>query len=379
MTSRDDDDSSGLEATAVELVAAPNPAEVMYRVELEGQEDLEVSREAKDALAAALEAGANPQPVFIRCKMVMTAVAKILGVDMLEYSMPTEETAAAFDWSGVVPGRRDTYMQGASPTDEEFAKVAAVHKKIKQEKDEAARATGALASGIQSHTSLLQRWKQWRDFSAFYKSKDPATGNQTVLDQMTVDLKNCTSLDRIHEKMQVLAKKHLDKLARERAKENLKRKLEERQAEVETELESEKARAKEALEQQKVLEEERKKIGVRKVKPSMKRNALAKKKKEEDAAAKKAKEAMAIASEKKKELKALSEAFKKFSSTVEPPAKKHKVYRKNDVTLLDVDMKPRLDGEAWNPPMKRVAPPELTAMTPQEVCGRKKVSKKLIS
>ena len=151
------DDETVLEATVESLVTAPDPNEIAARVTL-GCESIDVTRKAKESMSTALDAMANQPTVFFKCEFAVRAVTEILGVDMLEYSMPqTSETLAAFDWEAVVAGRIDTYPQGESPTDTQFSKVRSVHTLVKEEKDAQAQAMGLPKSGVQSYCTYKQR------------------------------------------------------------------------------------------------------------------------------------------------------------------------------------------------------------------------------
>jgi hypothetical protein len=69
-----------------------------------------VSHETKAAMATAIESNLNPPKIFVRCRDVIKAVAKVLQVNFLEYSMPfSEEEMNSFDWKAVEPGNKDTY------------------------------------------------------------------------------------------------------------------------------------------------------------------------------------------------------------------------------------------------------------------------------
>ena len=196
-----EDDATSVEAEVTVLEEAPNPDEIVLDVSL-GGEILHVTRAAKASMGSALDAVANQPTVYFRCRFAVGAVTDILSVDMNEYSMPqTEEDLKAFDWDSLVPGRKDTYPQGTPPTDNDFAKVKAVHGIVREEKDKEARVRGLPKSGVQSYCTYKQRWKQWRDICAVYRHMEPIMELPTVAALIMGRLKLCNSLTAIDEIM----------------------------------------------------------------------------------------------------------------------------------------------------------------------------------
>jgi hypothetical protein len=174
------DETVGLEEVD-DLDMALNPDEVVMIVKY-GSETLDVTRRAKNSMKTAIKVNANQPTIYLRCHhSVKAVVVEILGYNMLQYTMPqTATNIAAFNWSNVIPGQKETYLKGESPTPDKFAKVQGVHSQVKKEKGEEARAMHMPKSGVQSYTTYKQRWQFWRDIFALYRHMNPTMPLQTV-------------------------------------------------------------------------------------------------------------------------------------------------------------------------------------------------------
>ena len=138
------------------LLPAPDANEMVIEV-TDGLGSFQVTRDARDSMSYALDSMANQPTVYYRCKFAIIAVAKILKVDMLQYSMPQlPADLSTFSWDRVTIGDWDTYPKGNSPSKEEFAKVKSVHEAVKAEKDAEARKRGLSKSGVQSYVTYKQ-------------------------------------------------------------------------------------------------------------------------------------------------------------------------------------------------------------------------------
>jgi hypothetical protein len=93
-------------AVSVEpLIVAPNPDRHVLKV-VRGSEVMMVTKESWDAMDHAIASMANQPGPFLKAKFAVIAVTKILGKDLLEYSMPeTPSEIQDFDWDMVVLGR----------------------------------------------------------------------------------------------------------------------------------------------------------------------------------------------------------------------------------------------------------------------------------
>ena len=109
------------------LVSAPDPSRSYLKV-TSGSESIMVSQDAWDSMNTAVDYMANQPGPFFKAKFAVIAVAKILGQELLSYSMPqTADDLNSFDWSGVILGRMDTYPKAPKPPKSDFNKVRLVH------------------------------------------------------------------------------------------------------------------------------------------------------------------------------------------------------------------------------------------------------------
>ena len=179
---------------------------------------------AKESMGSALDAVASQPTVFFRCHCAVKAVTDVLGVDMLEYSMPqTQEELDEFDWDNLTPGRKETYPTVSQPSEEDFEKVRSAHQFVKKEKDTQARAMGLPKSGVQSYCTYKQRWKQWQDLCAVYRHINQAVDLSLVQTIMAGRLKLCNSLNAIDDVVQEDLVKYINKCKREAKKEEEKK------------------------------------------------------------------------------------------------------------------------------------------------------------
>ena len=179
-----------------------------------------VSQGAKDSLAFAMDSMANKPKPFERNKYVVTAVAKILGADMLEYSFPQTQDDLNIDFADITWNNDDTFPKGKSPTSAEFEKVRTVHQAIKDEKNAQAKLSGGEGYS-QSYITFKQKWSQWRDLCAVYRWMNPTSDLQVVLSKMTIDLKCCTSEKKLVDAVKQAVNTHIEKLKKEKAKKEL--------------------------------------------------------------------------------------------------------------------------------------------------------------
>jgi hypothetical protein len=142
-------------------------------------------------------------------------VTKILGVDMLEYSMPqTADYMESIDWTKVTPGRKETYPEAVPPSDADFKVVKTVHEAVRKENDAAAIANGLPKSGVQPYNTYKQRWKQWRDIMAVFCTMNPTYDLALVEATARGCLKLCKSENAVLEVIEEEVKKHIAKIKR---------------------------------------------------------------------------------------------------------------------------------------------------------------------
>jgi hypothetical protein len=351
--------------SAESLVAQGDPSEAALKVSNGQGETFFVSRAAKEAMAHSIENMANRPTIFFLCLYVIQAVTKILGVNMLQYSMPqTEEELLNFNWTEVVWENMDTFPEALDTPAADFEKVRTVHQIIKTEKDAQARALGGGRSSVQSYSSYRARWKQWRDYFAVYRWIYPTCAREVVYDAVMADLKLCKSKEAIEATIKQAVKKHVEKLKRDMYKQKTKEKLEQKKAAAAAAEAAAEAEADEAVEKQTQLQEERQQIandktyeGTRGQQKAKRRAELQEKAEEEKAAAKKAQDAADRAKAKKQEQAELEKQKRKVdeSDSDETQAPKKKRSKRNDVTHLKAQSTPREKMEAnlsWSPPTR---------------------------
>jgi DNA repair ATPase RecN len=201
-------------AFAESLVTLPDPAEAAIKVTY-GDHTFLVSRDAKNAMADAVDALKNRPTLFGQMAFVMCAVSKILQLDTLQHTMPqSQELLDTFDWNKVIPGRQETYPKAEPPTNDEYRKVRTVHELVKQEKDEAAQKAGWEKSGVQACTTLRQRWSEWREIHSVHRYMNKSDSLQTVADRVKFRLKLCTSWEAMQAEIREDVEKHIASLKR---------------------------------------------------------------------------------------------------------------------------------------------------------------------
>lgn len=214
MSDADDEDGK-----ATSLLQAPADDAQVIRVDYkeEGKASLYVTQKAKISMSYSMDAMANQPTIFYKMDYVMQAVADACDKDKLEMSFPqTPELLGDFNWDTVLIGRTETHFSGTTPEKEICKQVRAVHKAVKDEKDEEARARGLPKSGVQAWTTYAQRWREWRDLCAVYRSMYPDETKQMVCDQIKSQCKMLTSIDKIYtDAVAIEVKKHIDKMKRD--------------------------------------------------------------------------------------------------------------------------------------------------------------------
>jgi hypothetical protein len=353
--------------SAESLLAQDDPSQPAMKVSNGQGETFIISKDAKDAMAVSVESMANRPTIYFLCLYVMTAVTKILGVDLLQYSMPqTEEELRNFNWKDVDWNNLDTFPKARDPTALDFEKVRTVHEMVKAEKDAQARACGGERSSVQTYGSYRARWKQWRDYFAVYRWMYSTFDLGVTYAALMGDLKMCRSKNHIECTIKAAVKKHIDKLRREMYKQSRKDKLEqEKAAAVAAEAEAQ-AQAEEAAAKQAQLRTERQLITNSKIyegtrhQQKVKRQAeLEAKRAEERETAKRIQEAADRAKAKKREQAEIEKQKDKVdeSSNEEEGAQtpKKKRAKRNDVTHLNGQSTPRQKMDvnpSWKPPTR---------------------------
>ena len=350
---------------ATSLVQDPSDDDQVIRIDYDGgKQSFFVTQKAKKSMSCSMDAMANQPTIFYKMDFIMQAVADAIDEDKIEISFPqTLETLQEFDWNDVIIGRKDTYFKQTQPEAEAFAKVRAVHAAVKAEKDAEARAMGLPKSGVQAWSTYYQRWREWRELCAVYRSLYPNETKEMVYDRIKGQCKGLSSLDKIYTGVVSLeVKRHLDRLKREDRK---RRAVEKVEAELEkTEEDQGKAAAKiqEAKARQATLQQEMKNIKTAKYQGNKQSKAKAKKEDQKaksqeikDAKAAAAK-ASKLAKEKEKKVNTLKrQAQETEEAATKEPLKKPK-FKRNDISMLDMDPVPskrvELDGDGWKPPMR---------------------------
>ena len=243
--------------------------------------------------------------------------------------------------------------------------VRTVHAVVKDEKDAMARGLGDSKSGVQSHITHRQKWAKWREMCAVFKCMNPKLSNQTTLDLMTFGLKLCPSKDAVFEVLQVLLKKHIVKLGRDKRnaakKATIAQELKNIEAEETTmkeQLEVQQKAYEEVLEEKKRVEEEVSSVGgTRLQRQARVENAVSEvteRVKEVEEELKEATEHEKAIQKKKEDLEQQQEAIERPPVEIPPQKKKAK---RNDTTILLEKMTPRQKveemGDSWKPPMRK--------------------------
>ncbi len=351
---------------ATSLVQDPAEDAQVFRIDYEGgKASFFVTQKAKKSMACSMDAMANQPTIFFKLDFIMQAVADAVEEDKIEISFPqTPEKLQEFDWNDVIIGRPETYFKQKKPEQDVFDKVHAIHTAVKAEKDEEAREMGLPKSGVQAWSTYYQRWREWRNLCAVYRSLYPNETKEMVYNRIKGQCKMMSSLDKIYtEVVSIEIKKHLDRMKREDRKRRAAEKIE---AELEkTEEDKEKADAKivEAKAKHASLKQDLKNL--KKAKYAGSKAAKAKARKEDQLAKskeiKEAKAAAAKASRVAKEKEKHANTLKRQAQEVEvaaaqeEPVKKPKLKR-NDISMLNMDPIPskrvELDGDNWKPPMR---------------------------
>jgi hypothetical protein len=338
----------------------------VLKVTFKGRQKV-ITRAVYNSVRSSIEANQNQPTPFFRCMYCIRGIVDILEVDLLEYCFPqTPEDLTTFDWDAVVPGRTKTYPQAKPVPDDDFTLVRVVVSAVKRQNDEEARRLGMPKSGTLSYGMYKQRWREFRGFCAVYRHAFPEMAKKTVLDQMKVDLKFCSSISAIEGKMQDVVQKVLLRCKKAADKERYDAKIEARlralwdhkkqAAEEEKKAKAAVAKAvadKNALENQ-VFQ------GTRSGAVNAKQAALLAMEKETEALKKQAEDAARAAKEAKDReahVKALALEKKKAEAEQEAAAAKKKKMKRIDVSQLQLAPSPRkiveLDGNAWKPPMRQ--------------------------
>jgi len=134
-------DANDEDGKATSLLQAPADDDQVIRVDYkeEGKASLYVTQKAKISMSYSMDAMANQPTIFYKMDYVMQAVADACDKDKLEMSFPqTPELLGDFNWDTVLIGRTETHFSGTTPEKEICKQVRAVHKAVKDEKDEEA-------------------------------------------------------------------------------------------------------------------------------------------------------------------------------------------------------------------------------------------------
>ena len=83
-----------------------------FSLPLIGEEEINVSHKAMDAMRDSVRALENKPTPYFKQQYVMNAVVEILGKDLHAYQMPqSQDVLKSFNWNQVVHGRPKTYPQ----------------------------------------------------------------------------------------------------------------------------------------------------------------------------------------------------------------------------------------------------------------------------
>lgn len=347
--------------TAESLVALPDPSQHVIKI-TSGTKTYYVSQKGKNSMSSAIDSMANQPTIYFRCRWAITAVADILGVDMLQYSMPqTTQELQEFNWDNVIVGHWDTYPEAKDPTKEEFQTVKAVHAAVKEEKDKEARQAGLPKSGVQSYCTYQQRWKQWRELLAVFRAMNPIA-ELSLVDSIAMGcLKLCKSEEKMRAAVDDEVKKHVAKLKRAAAKQAKQLKIAQDLAAAEA-AEAKAAADRAAAEAEaKRIQEERLALrtqdfeGTRTQSSRQRQLALEEKEKERQeaqAAAKEAAEKAAAERAEQARLRRLREEEEEDNDEERPSRKKAK---RADISRL-IKATPRqvaeTKGDGWKPPTR---------------------------
>jgi hypothetical protein len=194
------------------LVNEPSDTEIVLQVQ-HGSDTVPVTRKALNSLKNALDVNANKLSPFFQYKFAIIAVTDILGVDLLEYSMP--QAQADFDqynWDRAEIGRFDTYPKAPQPDQKHFDIVSQIYKQLKDQKEAEVAAAGFSGrSAFQSYITYKQKWKLWRDLMAVYRHMQPDAPLADVEATARFRLKLCGSRGEIEFKVQEDVGKFLKK------------------------------------------------------------------------------------------------------------------------------------------------------------------------
>jgi len=350
---------------ATSLVQDPAADEQVIRIDYDGgKQSVFVTQKAKKSMSCSMDAMANQPTIFYKMDFIMQAVADAIEEDKIDISFPqTPEALQEFDWNDVIIGRKDTYFKQTQPEAEAFTKVHAVHTAVKAEKDEEARAMGLPKSGVQAWSTYYQRWREWRELCAVFRSLYPNETKEMVYNRIKGQCKMMSSLDKIYTGVVSLEiKRHLDRLKREDRKRRAVEKVEAELEKTEEDQEKAAAKIKEAKAKQALLQQDLKNIKTAQYQGTKKSKAKAKKddQKAKSEEIKKAKaaavKASKLAKEKEKQVNALKRQAKEIEEAAAlAPLKKPK-FKRNDISMLDMDPVPskrvELDGDGWKPPIR---------------------------
>lgn len=337
---------------------------VVIQVSLGGQQTLDVTQGAKEAMDTALTYMSSTPPPFFNCKQAVVAVTEILGKELLEYTMPqSREELEAFNWDDVKSGDKSTYPEAPQPDDADFAVVKAVHTLSKDAKDKAAQALGMPHAGVPSYITYLQKWKKFRDILAVYRTMYPKESIQTSYDRAVISLRYC----RAEAAMLVALDQDINKFLADRKRAKKKEQLARDMTAKEAEAKEAENKAKQLAAEKKQQEKEKHDAalqeiaaqGVRVTRTSTRARQMEiteeMKRREAEIleTEQRIQEATDEATQKRRERQRLREEKQKMEEE-EANRRKKKRSKRNDVTRLDMNPSPRKRANLrpdWDPPM----------------------------
>lgn len=359
-----DTDATELEHAATSLGDELDPDEIVITVDVGGV-PLEILRKAKSPMSSAQGAMASQPTAFHKCDFAITAATDIMKRDKLQFSFPfSEETVDAFDRDSVVVGRSEPCPAGKQPGDDELAKAKSVRRIVKEEKGAQARKIGIAKSGVQSHCTHKQRWKQWRDVCAVCRFMNPSMEIQTVCDSIKGRIEHCGSVGEINDKATEDAQKHVNKLKRQKAKADKEAKIQKDPEDAEAARQQAATAIEESEEEENEILEETQETkeatfeGPRSESAAARAATPESKKVQSNATKEKQAQAKKLAAEQAKKMrgpqKQLDEQRKAVAIDDEPKSKKLK---RSDPSLPEGVLAPRKkaasDGDGWKPPAKK--------------------------
>ena len=338
------------------LIYEEDPAQPVFEIRY-GTETIAVTRDAHQAMSQAMTGMSSRPPIYYNCKQVVTAIVKILGKELLSYTMPqSTDDLKAFDWNTVVVGDSSTYPKAPAPKPADFKKIRIVFLWEKDRKDKEAQDQGAPHAGVPSVITLRQRWKTWRDSHAVYRTMYPEETLQMIADRVTIALKASNSEANMEERITEDIRKYIQ--SRKRA--TKKREVEEKLKTTEQEEAAAKAKAEELQQQKARVDQEKQQLQsrvdtqfgrTRRAQQQGRKAAMDEIEKEAAETEKGINEANAEARKKEEEKQSLLQAKRKVEE--EEVKSKVKRSRRNDTSRLDAAITPRRKAEldpTWKPP-----------------------------